>query len=385
MAFSVLPHWSCGFLGTSWVGGRLAGDWFPKFDDEVRLQPEAKGPIALYNFGQGGFTSSQILAQRVPRVLEVQPNHVFIDPGHVNSSADAGGGPAVSRAQTISDIQAMVAQLRDGIPGVDITLCTMHSISATSLTIHPAYYDYVEDVRATAALLDVRLLDTNAAAPKPLDPTLTYGAGPFQIAPTATFDPMPDGTGWNTADKSANVVVGLVDRQALATPAGQGGIRGNTAIAGKKHFEVTVDLKSGNFPYIGIANAAAPLASYIGQTVDGLALRADGAVYRNNASLGASGLVPATGDVIGVEVDRVANLIYFMKGAFRSAGFDISGVAGAIYPAMTVNTLVTGGTARFTPSGDGLHQLFAGYLDTWFYPQLMAWARARMAGFAPWQ
>lgn len=385
MAFAVLPWWTGAFLGTSWIGGRLAADCVPVFDRDIRLQPEAKGPVRVFNLGQGGYTSSQILANKIPLALALKPNHVFIDPGHVNSSADTGGGPAVTRAQTVADIQAMVAQLRAGIPGVDLTLCTMHSLSATSLTIHPAYYDYVEDVKATAAVEGVRVLDTNATWPKPLDPTLTYGAAPFQIAPTATFDPLPDGAGWNTADKSVNVVVGLVDRQALATPAGLGGIRGNTALTGKMHFEVTVDLKTGSYPYIGIANAVAPLGSYIGQTVDGLALRADGAVYRNNASLGASGLVPATGDVIGVEVDRVANLIYFMKGGFRSAGFDISGVAGTIYPAMSINTLVTGGTARFTPSGDGLHPLGPGAVDVHHNPAVLQWGRDRMAAFPPWQ
>lgn len=379
----VRPWMTLAIPGTSWVGGRLNARWPEQLSHDLPNAPEVKGPVRVYNFGQGGFTSSQILAQKIPLICDLRPTHVFYDTGAVNSAADGGGGPAVTRAQHILDIQAAVTQMRAAIPGVDITLMTMYSLSATSALIHPAYPDYVADILAQAALLNLDVLDNYAGMPKPMDPALTYGAGAFAIAPTATYDPMPDGAAWNAADKSANVALSVSDTQALAATAAVGGVRGNMALTGKMHFEVAVDLKSGNFPYIGLANSTAALGAFIGTDVHGLALRADGTVWRNNASLGASGLVPATGDVIGVEVDRSANLAYFMKGAFRSAGFDISGVAGTIYPAMTVNTSVTGGTARFTPNGDGLHPVWTGLVDTYHYPQTLTKARAKAAAFWP--
>lgn len=379
----VRPWMTIGVLGTSWCAGRYAG-WVEQLARDLPLQPEAKGPIRLYNCGQGGFTSSQILASKLPLLSErLKPTHVFIDPGHVNSSADTGAGPAVSRAQTIADIQAMVAQLQAAIPGVDITLCTMFPISATSLTIHPAYLDYAEDVRATAALLGVDLLDTLAGAPMPLDGTLTWGAGAWSLAPTATFDPMPDGSAWNAADKSAGITLSDAINEAVVTTAGVGTIRGNAAITGKKRFEVRVVGKAAQYPGIGIANLAHALGAAIATDNNAVALYADGNIYRNNAIVAPAGFVPAAGDVIGVEVDRGANLIYFQKGAARSAGVDISPVAGAIYPAMSLNAAGTGASARFTLTGDGLHAVRPGAVDVWHYPGALAWARAKMAAFWP--
>lgn len=376
----VLTPLVIGVAGSSWVAGRYAG-WVERLARELVLQPEARGPIRILNVGQGGATSSVVLATQIPRLCALRPSHVFIDPGHVNSSADTGGGPAVSRAQTIADIQAMVAQLRAAIPGVDITLCTMHAISATSLTIHPAYADYVADVRATAAVLDVRLLDTNAAWPSPLDPTLTYGAAPFVIGVTAGYDPMADGAGWNAGDKSSSIVVDA-DLLRLYAQAG-GSIRGNTAVAGKIHFEVTMlSNGAGGFPVIGLATAAAPLATPIGQAGGSISISPSANVQMNGAAAGP--FAPfgfTTGETIGIEVDRPNNLVYFMKGATRSAGYDIAPLVGPLFPAVSFNSIGQGVRARFTPSGDGLHPLNPGAVDVYHYPAALAWARARAVEF----
>lgn len=374
----VRPAFTLGVLGTSWCAGRYAG-WVERLANELPLQPEALGPIRVFNKGQGGFTSSQILATKLPELLVLRPNHVFIDPGHVNSSADLGGGPAVSRAQTIADLTAMITQLRAGIPGVDITVCTMHAISATSQTIHPAYLDYAEDVRATAALLDVDLLDTLAGWPFPLDPTLTYGAGAFAVAPTATYLAMPDGTAWNAADKAATITLAQGDVELISNAAGIGSVRGNTAIAGKRHYELRIDRAAANYPGLGLASAAASLTNFIGADAHGLAIFGNGGVWRNNVNLGAAGFTFGAGDTIAVEVDTAAQLAYFMKGATRSAGFDISGIAGAIYPAATVNALSTSGFARMTPSGDGLHALNPGAVDVYHFPAVRTHYRTKMA------
>ncbi|MCW5760108.1 MAG: hypothetical protein KIS90_10110 [Phenylobacterium sp.] len=382
MSEVVLPWMTVTLLGSSWVGGRLQA-WADRFAEDLPKQPEAKGPIRVFNLGQGGFTSSQILAQKVPLACALKSTHVFIDPGHVNSAADTGGGPAVSRAQTLADLAAMVAALRADNPGVIITLCTMNSISAASLTIHPAYADYVADLLAYAALEGLDVVDTYALQAHPLDPALTYGAGAFAIAPTATFLALPDGAGWNAADKASNVVLTHVEAGAVVRTAGIGNVRGNTALAGKRHFEWRVDLKGGSYPAIGVANAAASLTAYVGADNNGLALFADGNVYRNGANQGAAFSV-AAGDVIGVEIDVAAKLAYFMKGVTRTAGFDLSALgAGPLYPAASKNAVGSGGLARFTPSGDGLHLVDRAEVDAHLYGPILTHYRGRMAGFWP--
>lgn len=381
----VRPFFTLGVLGTSWCAGRYAG-WVERLARELPVQAEAVGPIRVFNRGQGGATSSAILANQVPALAALRPNHVFIDPGHVNSSADLGSGPAVSRAQTIADVTAMVTQLRAAIPGVDITLCTMHAISATSQTIHPAYLDYAEDVRATAALLDVDLLDTLATWPFPLNPTLTYGATPFEIAQTATYVAMPDGSAWNAADKAGSITLASGDTEAMSTAAGLGSVRGNTPlwvigdVAINRHVEFKINRSAANYPGVGLATAGASLTNFIGGDASGIAVYPDGSVWRDNANQGASGFTFGAGDTIGVEVHIVNQLVYFMKGAVRSAGFAAGALLPAtIYPAATVNALSTSVSSRFTPSGDGLHPLNPGAVDVYHYPAALTHYRAKMA------
>lgn len=377
---AVRPVFTAGFAGSSWVKGRYV-DWVERLETELPRQPEAVGPIRIYNRGQGGATSSAILANQIPALCVLRPNHVFLDPGHVNSSADTGGGPAVSRAQTIADIQAMVGQLRAAIPGVDITLCTMFSISATSLTIHPAYLDYAADVRAAAVLLDCGLLDTLAGMAMPLDGEDTWSGGSFALPVTAGYDPLPDGAAWNPAGKDSRFFIDADGIGFMTSGAvGFGAMRGADAITGQRHCELAIQAASAFYPGFGIATAAASLAGFVGSDAHGIAVYGNDTVYRNGGIVGAAGFTFGAGDTIGWEVDRPNNLIYFMKGAIRSAGFDISGLAGAIYPAVSLNASGLKARARFTPSGDGLHADNA-TVAAFHYPGALALFRNKMAAF----
>jgi hypothetical protein len=79
--------------------------------------------------GHGGWTSADILAG-APTLTSLKPTHILFEGGAINDCVDSGGGPAISRAQHILNIQAMVALWRANIPGVDLTIQTMSSVSA---------------------------------------------------------------------------------------------------------------------------------------------------------------------------------------------------------------------------------------------------------------
>src|SRR6185369_3333865 len=142
-------------------------------------------------------------------------------------------------------------------------------------------------------------------------------------------------------------------------------LRGAVALAGKQHFEITV---GGTTASLGLANATESLAAQIGASGDSIGLRSGGLVLLGGGALGAAGFTFAAGDTIGIEVDVPNHLIYFMKGATRSAGFDFSPVAGVVYPAMSVVANGAVAQARFTPSGDGLHPVGPGAFDVNSYP-----------------
>lgn len=381
---AVLPPFVLAIIGTSLTSGFLSADWVPRLARELLNQPQAKGPVVVYNLGKGSQTSTSWGVPQAPLISALKPTHVLFEGFGINDSVDFGAGPSVTRAQHILNIQAMVAEWQANIPGVDLTIQTMSPVAVYN-TIRPALADYYADEVATGTTLGIRVLDNYAGWPKPLPGNISNGATTFAIAPTATFGPQVGGAAWNSADKAANVALSASTLFAYSTAAGNGSVRGNTSLVGKIHFEVTLGPVSGNRPGVGIANGAHVLTNFVGFDNNGIALYPDGDVYRNNVSQGASGLgALAAGDVIGVEVDVAGALIYFMKGATRSAGFPI-GALGAVplFPALSVNAEMTGATAKFATDGDGLHPIYAGGVDTYLYPAVLAWARARMAEHWP--
>lgn len=159
--------------GTSLTTGRLSADWRATLNRELPLQPEAKGPVRVYDLGRGSWTSQDIL-DAAPRVSALRPTHILFEGGGINDCPDFGSGPVISRAQHILNIQAMYAEWTGAVPGVDLTIHTMNPVSTAGAAIRPALADYYGDEIAVGATLGIRTMDHYAAWPKPLPPELTY-------------------------------------------------------------------------------------------------------------------------------------------------------------------------------------------------------------------
>jgi hypothetical protein len=388
MSLAVRPAFTLGLIGSSLTTGRLSADWVATLQRELPLQPEAKGPIRIFNEGHGGWTSADILAA-APVFSRLRPNHILWEPGAINSCVDSGGGPAISRAQHLINCQGALAQWLANIPGVDVTVQTMSPVAASGAALRPTLADYYADEIASLAIANgLGYLDNYAAWPKPLDPTKSFGAAPWAIAATAGFGPLPDGTIWNPADKAGNVSVISADGLQViqsGVAAGYGAIRSATPIVGKMRYEVKLGSGVGNNLSFGVGTAAASLTNFVGSSAQscGIFIAASGSIEQGGAGVASAGFSGGPGDVIGVEVDRTNNLIFFQKGATRSAGVDISGIPGAIYPMFAGFNVGDGLTAHFTPNGDGLHPIWTGAVDTYLYPAVLAWAKAKMAAFWP--
>lgn len=162
-------------LGSSLTTGRLAADWVPTLQREIILQPEAKGPVRLYNRGHGSMDSAWGLTQ-AQAIADLGVSHVLFEGFAINDCVDFGAGPDQTRAQHIANIQGMVAIWRAANPDVDLTIQTMSSVSAAVAAGRPALADYYADELATGATLGIRTMDNYAGWPKPLDPALTNGA-----------------------------------------------------------------------------------------------------------------------------------------------------------------------------------------------------------------
>ena len=324
----VPPPFVLALLGTSLtITGRFSADWATKLARELQTYPEAVGPVRVLNLAKGSQTSTSWGIVKAPEISGLKPTHILTEGFAINDCVDSGGGPAVSRAQHILNIQAMVAEWQANIPGVDITLMTMNPVSTLVATLRPALADFYADEIATATTLGVRVLDNYGGVaggpaggwPKPMDASKTNGASPFTIALTATNAAHVSGATCNPADKGANLLTNLGDTQVIATTAAAASIRGNTAIgAGKVHIELDTGAAWARF---GIGNGAAPTNDYGGKGNNSIVLGTDGNVYRNNVNQGASGFTVTAGDTVGAEIDIPNALIYFMKGATRSAGF----------------------------------------------------------------
>lgn len=376
----VLPPFVLVTHGTSLSNGRLSADWVPRLLREIQLQAECKGPVRVHNMGHGGWTSADLLADAA-KVAALNPTHVLAEGGAINDCVDFGAGPAISRLVHNQNNAARYALWTAANPAVDITVQTMSSVSALVATIRPALGDYYADELVQAAGLGFGYLDHYAGWPKPLDANLTNGQAAFKIAPTATYTPLPDGAVWNAADKSANLVLAADGLSISSIAAGVVSIRGATVLAAKEHFEFTWGAKTQG---VGVVDAAASLAAGVGVDAHGVALFQNGNVYRNNNLQGASGLgALVAGDVIGVELDRPNNNLYFMKGATRSAAFDISTLNASVYAGASLFNAGDGGAAKFVTVGDGLHPIYTGAVDTYHYPSVLAWAKAKMAAFWP--
>jgi len=161
---------------------------------------------------------------------------------------------------------------------------------------------------------------------------------------------------WNPGDKSAGIAVTGSGRIATASATvSYSSVRSvRSRGSGRWHFEATFNSVNSAQMGVGIANAGASLAAFIGANLNGVALFRDGSVYSNGSGSGV-GIVAGAGETVAVEVDFVGGNIYFQKvGGARTAGYPLSGLnAGPYFAALTVAvtgeqvTLNTGPTSTF--------------------------------------
>jgi hypothetical protein len=189
-------------------------------------------------------------------------------------------------------------------------------------------------------------------------------------------------TTWNPADKNAGIT--LTNGNLTATGSAGAGttnqaVRGTAAVSAsvKQYFEVKAT-QAARYWFAGVMSSSASVTNgdNVGQT-NGICfgnLNAGSAVvYRNGVALPTTYTTVATGDVIRVAVDRVANKIWFAINntawvgvgtrrltptptiedpATGTGGADISVVTGTIYPAWSSAytgdaATINGGAAAF--------------------------------------
>lgn len=170
---AILPAMGVAITGTSLVSGRLSADVVPTLAREAPTFPECVGPIAIFNLGHGGWTSTDILAS-LPTIIALQPGFVFIDTGSINDCFDSGGGPQVSLVTHDANLTSIITGLQTGIPGVDLTVMTMSPVSTSIAAGRPLLATYYAHDLSVAAGLGIRTMDNYAGWVNPLPDALTY-------------------------------------------------------------------------------------------------------------------------------------------------------------------------------------------------------------------
>lgn len=371
--------------GTSLTSGRLCNPpipWTTFLYQEMRGSPECKGPVRILNTGKGGQTSD-FGATQAALYAPLCPTHVLMEDFAIN---DCAIGP-VSIPQATANFNSMVASYRAANPNVIIVHQTMSSASAgdANRTNLAAYY---ANGLANALANGLLSLDNYNGTlivpggwPKPLPVNITVPQNPFSITPTTGYSGMDISTTWNPSDKSASIALTNGNLTALSSANATGGVRATDPLSGLAHIQATVTLPTSFWPPFGVAKSTWGLANLLGTTSDGIALWADGTVRFNNVNQGSAGFTISGGDVLAIEVDVANALIYFMKGAVRSAAFPI-GFAGPFYPALSSDPIGTGVTAQFSENQDGLHPQWSPTAFQQFsYPNIIAWARQAMADY----
>lgn len=175
---------------------------------------------------------------------------------------------------------------------------------------------------------------------------------------------------WNPADKAAPITLSLSDTRADHDGAGRSiaCVRGSVGISsGKWYYEVTSSdfNPSGDDDAVGLANTTHSLTARPGlPDADAIGVFTAGATYYANAYQGfVIGAFYTSGKVIGIAVDRTANLFWASvitsgtrgnwngDGAANPAtgtnGLDISALTGTLYPIVYMEDPASGCVANF--------------------------------------
>jgi hypothetical protein len=355
---------------------------------ELRGVPEALGDVILLNMGKGSQTSDWG-RDNAFTISQKRPKFVLSEDFTINDCFEpTPGNPQVTEANQHANMLSMHNEWVAA--GIDVTWQSMSAVGPLVAVGRPTLAARYASGLTYGLGLGDRVLgnylgDHGLTIPpgvaggwlKPLPGYQTNGAVPFALPVTAGYGPQSDLATWDPAHTGA--AVSLSGDLLTATGVGGTGMtRSTVAIAGKIHFETTAG--AGGTYNIGLTNAAGANGGYPGLDGNSIGLSNGAGVYSNGLFVGPSGLPGVNpGDTIGYEVDPVAHLIYFMQGAIRSAGFDISGLGGgSLYPALGVVGAGQGATFNPNQTGDQLHPLQV-LTDQYLLPNAKFWCRQRMA------
>lgn len=392
MTWKVPRHCVICFYGTSLTTGRLSTYWVERLALELRGVPEALAPPIVINLGKGSQTSDWG-RDNAYTIATKRPDVLITEDFTINDCFETSPGVTqVSPAAQLVNMQSIHDEVKAANAACDIIWQSMSSVDATVATARTTLAARYAAGGAKALAMGDRWVDNYAggnALPIPpgiaggwIKPLPTWQSNPqvpFVDLVTDGYEPIHTGT-LNAADKSASIDLTGGDLTATANANAVGAVRGAVAITGTKHFEFTITSAVGITPNVGVANAGANLAQPVGFTANSLGILLNGDIKTNNAVVGNAGFVLVNGDVIAIEVDRPNNLAYFRKGAIRSAGFDISAIAGDLFPIVGLSSAGASVVANLTQQGDGLHPLQS-LTDLYLLPNAKFAARGALARF----
>jgi hypothetical protein len=392
---AVLKPCVVAITGTSLATGRLSADWVPTLNREARTYPECKGPVFILNMGHGSWTSNDILAN-IPNIVALKPTHVWLETGSINDCPDFGSGPAVSFSTHNANVTAMVSQLRAGIPGVDITIVTMSSVAIYQTARANLALYYAADV-SLAGSLGTGLVDNYSGTttvpggwPKPLDGRLTNGAFPAPYAAPSGFLDVGAMPALDPAAKAPAVtIVDGAGQTGQSTGGNHNAVRQMAGFSSGNYYAAFLPTPTAsNGTLIGLVS---PSFTFVNGIYVGFLPHSIGYDQTGDVSLaGGSVATYATwglGDVIGVAFQPAAGKVWFAKNNVWQSGNPntltggVSIPADTYYPAFSVS--FTDEVACLPLFGDGLHPIWAGAVNTYLYPNVVAWLRAKFASFWP--
>lgn len=365
-------------------------DWATYTASQLQEYPEVKGPLDIINMGEPGWTSVQAAAAAAT-VAALRADFVLIDTFALTDSFLVGGNPQVSQANHTANLTTLVNAIKAANPAVKVALLTMSPVTAARAASYPNLAAYYAADSALAGTLGVDLIDNYAGTtqapagwPKPLTELNTYPTTPFNFVKTPGFFGQVAAAGIDGAHIPGNAAVNGNVVTGNGSPAGF--VRGNTAIATPTQFEVGVTGDTKVSPMVGVCFAGANPAAQIGSDVNSIGIRPGGTVMTAGAVVGQLSAIPTTATYrVGMEVDPANKLAWFMFSGVRQGPFDISAMValGAIYPAW--NPYAAGGQAalQFSENCDGIHPVWAGMQDTYVFPAVIAYLRAKLGALWP--